>query len=114
MKGRRAIMKNALVLTIASFGYAAAAFAQAPNTGVTPGPHDPNPPMNAPDLRLPPPCAPAATLAVTGGVLSPVEPRSRALPSTPVTPVDTTGDTQCSANTITQSAELPGLAPGVQ
>jgi hypothetical protein len=107
-------MKRALILTIASFGYAAAAFAQAPNTGVTPGPHDPNPPMNAPDLRLPAPCAPAATLAATGGTLSPVEARARALPSAQVTPADSSGDTQCSANTMTQSAELPGLAPGIQ
>jgi hypothetical protein len=114
MKGRRAIMKCALVLTIASFGWTAAAFAQAPNTGVTPGPHDPNPPMNAPDLRLPAPCAPVSNLAANGGVLSPIEARARALPRAQVTPADTTGDTQCSANTMTQSAELPGLAPGVQ
>ncbi|HWE72401.1 MAG TPA: hypothetical protein VG328_04520 [Stellaceae bacterium] len=107
-------MKRALVLTIASFGWTVAAFAQAPNTGVTPGPHNPNPPMNAPDLRLPAPCAPASTLAATGGVLSPVEARARALPSAQVTPIETAGGTQCSANTITQSAELPGLASGVQ
>jgi hypothetical protein len=104
-------MKHALILTIASFGWAAAAMAQAPNSGVTPGPHDPNPPMNAPDLRLPAPCAPAATLASTGGVLSPVESHARSLASPQVTPIDST---QCAANTITQSAELPGLAPGIQ
>ncbi len=107
-------MKRALVLTVASFAWAATAFAQAPNTGVTPGPHDPNPPMNTPDLRLPAPCAPASTLAATGGVLSPAEARAGSLPSAQVTPIDTAGDTQCSANTMTQSAELPGLAPGVQ
>jgi hypothetical protein len=107
-------MKRALVLTIASFGWAATAFAQAPNTGVTPGPHDPNPPMNTPDLRLPAPCAPASTLAAAGDVLSPVDTHGRSLPSTQATPTDTAGDTQCSANTMTQSAELPGLAPGVQ
>jgi hypothetical protein len=109
-------MKRALVLSIASFGWTAAAFAQAPNTGVTPGPHDPNPPMNAPDLRLPAPCAPASNVASASGsgVLSPVEARARALPSAQATPVDATGDTQCSANTMTQSAQLPGLAPGVQ
>jgi hypothetical protein len=103
-------MKQALVLAIASFGWAATAFAQAPNSGVTPGPHDPNPPMNAPDLRLPPPCAPAANLAAAGAVVSPVDARA---PGPQVRPVDST-DTQCSANTMTQSAELPGLAPGVQ
>jgi hypothetical protein len=107
-------MKRALILTIASFGWAAAAFGQAPNSAVTPGPHDPNPPTNAPDLRLPAPCGPAATLAATDGVLSPVDARARALPNPQVTPVDTTGGTQCSANTMTQSAELPGLAPGIQ
>jgi hypothetical protein len=100
-------MKHALILTIASFGWAAAAMAQAPNSGVTPGPHDPNPPMNTPDLRLPAPCAPTATLASTG----PGEVRARAQASPQATPVDST---QCSANTITQSAALPGPAPGIQ
>jgi hypothetical protein len=106
-------MKRALVLTIASFGWTTAAFAQAPNAGVTPGPHDPNPPMNAPDLRLPAPCAPAATLAASG-VLNPVEVRARSLPSAQGAPVETNGDTQCSTNTMTQSAQLPGLAPGIR
>ena len=107
-------MKRALVLTIASFGWTAAAFAQAPNTGATPGPHDPNPPMNTPDLRLPAPCAPASNLAANGAVLNPVEARAHSLPNAQVRPADTSGNTQCSANTMTQSAELPGLAPGVQ
>jgi hypothetical protein len=108
-------MKRALVLAVASFGWAATALAQAPNTGVTPGPHDPNPPMNTPDLRLPAPCAPASTLAAAGGVLDPGEAVARSLPSAQATPIDTAGNTQCSANTMTQSAELPGgSAPGVQ
>jgi hypothetical protein len=31
-----------------------------------------------------------------------------------VTPIDSSGNVQCSSNTLPQSAELPGLAPGVQ
>jgi hypothetical protein len=105
-------MKRALVIALASFGWVTAASAQAPNATPSTGPHDPNPPMNAPDLRLPPPCAPAPNLAATGGVMSPAT--VTATPSTGgrLTPVDS--GTQCSANTLPQSAALPGLAPGVQ
>jgi hypothetical protein len=106
-------MKQALVLAIASLSWAAAAFAQSPNTSPSPGPHDPNPPMNAPDLRLPSPCAPSLNLAANGGSVSPVV--ATATPSTGrITPVDSSGNVQCSSNTLPQSAELPGLAPGIQ
>jgi hypothetical protein len=107
-------MKRALVLAFASFGWVASAVAQSPNTSPSPGPHDPNPPMNAPDLRLPPPCAPAPNLAATGGVMSPAA--ATAMPSTAgrVTPVDNSGNLQCSTNTVPQNAALPGLAPGIQ
>jgi hypothetical protein len=103
-------MKRALVLAMMSIGWVTAAVAQSPYTSPSPGPHDPNPPMNAPDLRLPPPCAPAPNLASTGGIMSP----ATATPTTSggVTPVDSSGNLKCSANT--QSATLPGLAPGVQ
>lgn len=107
-------MKRALILALASFGWVTAAVAQSPNANPSPGPHNPNPPMNAPDLRLPPPCAPNPNLAATGGVMSPAA--ATATPSTAgrVTPVDSNGNVQCSANTPAQSAALPGLAPGVQ
>lgn len=105
-------MKQPLVIALASFGLATAAFAQAPNAGTSPGPHDPNPPMATPDLQLPPPCTTAADLAAAakhgatpGGAVS---------ATGQVIPIDGAGDTQCSANAITQSAELPGLAPGAQ
>jgi len=105
-------MKRALVLALASFGWVTAAMAQSPNLSPSPGPHDPNPPMNTPDLRLPPPCAPTPNLAATGGVMTPA---ATAAPTAGnrVMPVDS-GDVKCSANTRAQTAELPGLAPGVQ
>jgi len=107
-------MKRALILALASFGWmTAAAVAQSPNVSPSPGPHNPNPPMNVPDLRLPPPCAAAPNLAASGGVMSPAAAAPVPLPSGRVTPVDS-GNVQCSANTPTQSAALPGLAPGIQ
>jgi hypothetical protein len=107
-------MKQALVLAIASFGWTAAAFAQSPNTSPSPGPHDPNPPMNAPDLRLPPPCASSPNLAANGGAVSPVAATATPSSGGHVTPVDSSGNVQCSSDTRPQSAELPGLAPGIQ
>ena len=105
-------MKRALVLALGCAGWVTAAAAQSPNTSPSPGPHDPNPPMNVPDLRLPPPCAPTPNLAATGGVMTP----ATAAPAMAnrLTPVDSSGDVKCSANTRAQSAALPGLAPGVQ
>ena len=105
-------MKRALILALVSIGWVTAAVAESPNTSPSPGPHDPNPPMNAPDLRLPPPCAPNPNLAATGGVMSP----AMATPTTGsrVTPVDSSGDLKCAGNTRAQSAALPGLAPDVQ
>ena len=100
-------MKQALILAAASLVLAASAAAQVPTTSPTPGPHDPNPPTNAPDLRLPPPCAPAANLAANGGVVQPVTTSPGPIIGAGATAVDTT--IQCSANTATQSAELPGL-----
>jgi hypothetical protein len=70
--------------------------------------------MNAPDLRLPPPCAPTNNLALSGAVASPVAAAPAPLPAGRVMPVDSSGNVQCSANTPTQSAALPGLAPGIQ
>jgi len=108
-------MKRALILALLGFGWVTAAAAQSPNTTSSPGPHDPNPPMNAPDLRLPPPCAPAANLAATGGVMSPAAATAAPAAGGRITPVDTSnGNTQCSSNTAPQSAELPGLAPGIR
>jgi hypothetical protein len=106
-------MKRALILTVASLGWVTAAIAQSPNTSPSPGPHDPNPPMNTPDLRLPPPCAPAPNLAANGGVMSPAAATATATGGR-VTPVGSTDNLQCSANTRPQSAEVPGLAPGIQ
>jgi hypothetical protein len=105
-------MKRGLIIALASFGWVTAAVAQSPNTSPPPGPHDPNPPMNAPDLRLPPPCAPAPNLAAAGGVMAPAT--AMPLRGSRVTSVDSSGNVQCSANTRAQSAALPGLAPGVQ
>lgn len=105
-------MKRALILALVSFGWVTAAVAQSPNMEPSPGPHDPNPPMNAPDLRLPPPCAPAPNLAATGGAMSPAA--TTPVPGGRVTPVDSSNNVKCSANTPAQSAQLPGLAPGVQ
>jgi hypothetical protein len=106
-------MKRALILALASFGWATAAMAQSPNTIVSPGPHDPNPPMNTPDLRLPPPCAPNPNFAATGGVMSPAATATPAAGSL-VTPVEAANNIQCSANARPQTTELPGLAPGIQ
>ena len=106
-------MKRALVLALASIGWVTAAAAQSPNMSPSPGPHDPNPPMNTPDLRLPPPCAPTPNLAATGGLMSPPATAAPATGSR-LMPVDSNGDVKCSANTAAQSAALPGLAPGVQ
>jgi hypothetical protein len=105
-------MKQALVLTIAIFSLTATAFAQAPDADTSPGPHNPNPPMAAPDLRLPSPCAPTPSLAVAGVVANPGGIHNPA-PAGQVLPIDSSG-TQCSANGITQSAELPELAPAAQ
>jgi hypothetical protein len=103
-------MKQALILAIATFGLATAAFAQAPDTGASPGPHDPNPPLAAPDLRLPPPCAPTANLA-SAGLPAKNDPAYRVIAlAGRVVAVDSGSPTQCSANSITQSAELP-LSP---
>jgi transcription elongation factor len=70
--------------------------------------------MNAPDLRLPPPCAPAPHLAATGGIASPVAATATPTTGARMTPAESSGNTQCSANTQAQTAVLPGLAPGVQ
>jgi hypothetical protein len=107
-------MKQALILAIASVGWATAAFAQAPNTGTSPGPHDPNPPLAAPDLRLPPPCAPTANFA-SAGLPAKNDPVDRAVaPAGRVVAVDSDSPTQCSTNGITQSAELPLLPSAAQ
>lgn len=104
-------MKPALVVALALFAMGMPAFAQAPNTDTSPGPHDPNPPRESPDLRLPSPCAPTANLAAAGIAVKPglTQPQS----STSLVRVDTNGDTQCSAN-VTQSAALPGLTSPAQ
>jgi hypothetical protein len=47
----------------ATLGMINIAAAQAPDRNAPTGPYNPNPPANAPDLRLPPPCAPAPNLA---------------------------------------------------
>jgi hypothetical protein len=106
-------MKRALILALASFGWMTAAMAQSPNMSASPGPYDPNPPMNTPDLRLPPPCAPASNLAASGGVMSPAAATAMPVRGRQAMPVDS-NNVQCSANTRAQTAELPGLAPGVQ
>ena len=106
-------MKRALILALVGLGWATAVVAQSPNTSPSPGPHDPNPPMNTPDLRLPPPCAPNPNLAATGGVMSPAATATSAKGSG-VTPVDSTGEVKCSTNTQAQSAALPGLVPDTQ
>ncbi len=73
-------MKPAYVLAIAILTVAAPALAQAP------GPHDPNPPRESPDLRLPPPCAPTPNLAADGVAAKPepaagaIEPAATCLP----------------------------------
>lgn len=107
-------MKRALVLAIAAYSMTATAFAQAPDPNTSPGPHDPNPPMESPDLRLPPPCAPTPNLAAASTTAKP-EPAalSTVAPGHQMLAADNPGDTQCSAN-VTQSAELPGLAPTPQ
>ncbi len=102
-------MKRAFVLAIASFAIAASAAAQVPTTSPTPGPHDPNPPMNAPDLRLPPPCAPTPSLAANGGVVRPVATQPQPAIGAAARSVDGDSAIQCSASTAAQSAELPGL-----
>ena len=106
-------MKHALVLALATLGLSitlsSAAFAQSPNLGTSPGPHDPNPPMNSPDLRLPPPCAPTPNLAVAGAAVEPVA--VQPMPGAPASVIKTAGDTQCSANTLPQSAGLPAGSP---
>ncbi|HEY1506347.1 MAG TPA: hypothetical protein VGF92_18730 [Stellaceae bacterium] len=107
-------MKQALVLALVSFGWVTALAAQSPNTSPSPGPHDPNPAMNAPDLRLPPPCAPTANLAATDGVMNPTGVTAAPVPDNRVMRIESGGGLQCSANTRAQSAELPGLAPGIQ
>ena len=106
-------MKRALVLALASIGWVTAAVAQSPNTSPSPGPHDPNPAMNTPDLRLPPPCAPTPNLAATGGLMSPPAAAAPAAGSR-LTAADSNGEVKCSANTGAQSAALPDLVPGVQ
>lgn len=107
-------MKTALVLTIAIFSLATTAFAQAPDANTSPGPHDPNPPMATPDLRLPSPCGPMPSLAVAGVATNLGGIHNPAAPAGQVVAIDSAGGTQCSANGITQSAELPGLAPAAQ
>jgi hypothetical protein len=100
-------MKQALILAMATFGLATAAFAQAPDAGTSPGPHDPNPPMATPDLRLPPPCAPSPNL-VAAGMEAKGDPMHRVIaPAGRIVAVDSDDPTQCSMNNITQSAELP-------
>lgn len=104
-------MKSALILAIATLGLSATAFAQ--DIGGSPGPHDPNPPMNTPDLRLPPPCAPTPNLATAGAAVKsmPIQPT----PAASATIVKTaSGDTQCSSNTLPQSAALPPDSPLAQ
>lgn len=108
-------MTRALVLAIAAYSMTATAFAQAPDTDTSPGPHDPNPPMESPDLRLPSPCTPTPNLAAASTT---AKPGMTTLPSAPpdgqILAATTNGDTQCSATGVTQSAELPGLAPTPQ
>jgi len=99
-------MKQALILAIATIGLTATAFAQAPDAGTSPGPHDPNPPMNTPDLRLPPPCAPQPNLAMAGKSATPLGDRMIAPPEGRVVAANS-GNDQCSANGVTQSAGLP-------
>jgi hypothetical protein len=103
-------MKQALVLAIATFSLTAAAYAQAPDTDISPGPHNPNPPMESPDLRLPAPCAPTANLAGASAPTKPGAIKAAKPPVNQITPVDSAGDTQCSAGGVPQSAALPGLA----
>ena len=105
-------MKSALVVAIALLAMGVPAFAQAPDTDTAPGPHDPNPPRESPDLRLPSPCAPTPNLAAAGVAAKPglAQPQT----STPLLRVENNGNTQCSASGATQSAELPGLMPPAQ
>lgn len=106
-------MKQALILAMATFGLTAAAFAQSPNADSSPGPHNPNPPMEAPDLRLPAPCAPTPDLAAAWAAAKPAA-GQRAISATGrMTPVEA-GATQCSANGTTQSAALPEPAAPAQ
>lgn len=103
-------MKSAFILAIAVFAMSAPAFAQMPDSDTSPGPHDPNPPLESPDLRLPPPCAPTPNLAAAGIAAKPGLARPQAA-SSQLVQADNNGEMQCSANGITQSAQLPGLTP---
>ncbi len=98
-------MKRALVLALATMGLTATAFAQVPDAGTSPGPHDPNPPLNTPDLQLPPPCAPLRNLAMAGKSATPIGARTIAEPQ--ARRVAANGGDQCSANSVTQSAAAP-------
>ena len=99
-------MKQAWLLALAAAAMAVPAFAQIPDAGSSPGPHDPNPPMATPDLRLPSPCAPTPNLAAAVVPASPVTPH-RSIGGGRVIAADSGNPTQCSANTVSQSAELP-------
>jgi len=107
-------MKQAFIVALVTFGMAASAFAQAPSAGPTPGPHDPNPPMATPDLRLPPPCAPRPNVAMNGASLQPAAAAGGAGTRSGIQAADASGQTICSDNTLTQSATLPGLLPQAQ
>lgn len=105
-------MKSALVVAIAILAMGMPAFAQAPNSAASPGPHDPNPPLESPDLRLPSPCAPKPNLAAAD--ISATPDLARPQPSSRLVRIDNSGDTQCSSIGVTQSAEMPGLPAPAQ
>ncbi len=85
-------MKHALLVGIFTLGLTTGAIAQSPTDSGPSGPHDPNPPMNAPDLRLPP-CgggAPDGTQIATN--------TTSALPPSGTSQGDRVADTECASN----------------
>ncbi len=100
-------MRKALVLGAALIALSTAVFAQPPNDSSLPGPQNPNPPANAPDLRLPPPCSPAPNIAEAGGGVQPAAVHAPALDKQ-TSAAERLRDTECAANgTTTLHALLP-------
>lgn len=83
------MIKQILIGFCVSLSLGSIALAQ--NAGGSSGPHDPNPPVNAPDLRLAPPCAPGPHIAE-----APIDPAHGVQPSSAMMPAGTQhADTQC-------------------
>jgi hypothetical protein len=101
----------------ATLGMINIAAAQAPDRNAPTGPYNPNPPANAPDLRLPPPCAPTPNLAsnqaaeakqtAMPGQATTAPPPPNAQPQNPRTPL---ADTQC-AEQASPANKSPATAP---